>query len=239
MMTLKERALMAIYQAYEQWNTLAVACERGCAACCTQNVMMTAVEGDIIYHFINEQNRQQWFAKRLSQERKTSKPKLTTNQVAQHYIQGQDVEEEIDNNQPCPFLDKDECSIYPVRPFACRCFASTARCKPGGSSELPTQIISAATATMQIIEHLGQREYWGNMLDVLLALADLPDNRQVLEALSDERLADYARARLHPAQPLPGLLIPPEDQEQVQTLLDTIFNSTIDGKRLEDILNGE
>ncbi len=35
---------------------------------------------------------------------------------------------------------------------------------------MPQSYLGSVTAVSQIIEHLGQKEYWGNMLDVLPAL---------------------------------------------------------------------
>lgn len=240
MLTNKERVLLGIYNAYEQWDDGETACTKGCSSCCTQNVNMTAVEGEIIYHFINEQDLQGWLAEKLEQPRQTTAAKLTTNQYAKACIDGKEAgETEEENLNPCPFLENNECSIYRVRPFACRCFASTEKCEEGGNSVLPGHIISGATAIMQVIEHLGQREYWGNMLDVMLALGDLVANKKMAESLADPKIMDYARARLIAAQPLPGFLIQEEDQSQVQELLDTVFNTKIDGKSIEDILNGK
>ncbi len=240
MLTTKERVLLAIYNAYEAWNDVEDACSKGCAACCTQGVDITAVEGEIIYHFINEQDLGGWLASKLEIERAAIKPALTTNQYAKACIDNTEIaEQEEDNLAPCPFLKDNACSIYPVRPFACRCFASTEKCEKDGNSLLPGHIISGATAVMQIIEHLGQREYWGNMLDVLLALGDQVDNKKMADALANPKIMDYARARLLPAQPLPGFLIPDDDKSKVQELLDSIFQGKIDDRLIEDILNGK
>ena len=103
---------------------------------------------------------------------------------------------------------------------------------------MPSAIISGATAGQQIIEHLGQGELWGNMLDVLLALADLPQHKKVATAITDGQIMAYAQARLISARPLPGFLIPPEDNDEVQVLLQEIFNRKVEGKKIEDFLNG-
>ncbi len=78
------------------------------------------------------------------------------------------------NEERCPFLEDGCCSIYDVRPFSCRCFISETVCKPGVPAVIGETYLSASSAVMQIIEHLGQGEYLGNLFDVLLALCDLP-----------------------------------------------------------------
>jgi hypothetical protein len=44
--------------------------------------------------------------------------------------------------------------------------------------------------------------------------------------------------RIQKCKPLPGFLIPPEDFELVQPLIQTIFSSQVNGKSVENILNG-
>ncbi len=92
---------------------------------------------------------------------------------------------------------------------------------------------------MQLIEHLGQKEYWGNMQDVLLALCDISINREVAEKLDDSTRIMQARLRTHSARPLPGFLLSEEDERIIEPLLADIFAIRIDGKSIKDILNGK
>ncbi len=238
MVSLKEEILLGIYEEFEKWaEQKETICAKSCAACCTQNVTMTAVEGDLIHRFIRENGRMEWFAGKLQKKGTTQRPEMTTNGFAATCLQGEDVAPgSYGNGDACPFLEDDCCSIYGVRPFSCRCFASEEKCMPGAPAVIPESYLSASTAVMQIIEHLGQGEYWGNMLDVLLALSDLPENRKYVELLPAS-LPDQGRAHLVKALPLPGFLLLEEEMEEVSPLLQAIFAYRIGERSIEDILN--
>lgn len=238
MISLKEEILLEVYDEFEKWaKQEKTACTKGCAVCCTQNVTMTAVEGDLIHRFIREKGKMEWFAGKLREKRSTQRPEMTTNGFAAACLQGEDVEPgSYGNGDACPFLENNCCSIYAVRPFSCRCFASVEPCVPGVPAVIPDSYLSASTAVMQIIEHLGQGEYWGNMLDVLLALSDLPENRKYVELLPGS-LADQGRAQLVKALPVPGFLLLEEEMEEVGPLLQAIFAHRIGERSVEAILN--
>ncbi|MEN8189913.1 MAG: YkgJ family cysteine cluster protein [Thermodesulfobacteriota bacterium] len=240
MAPLKEEILLAVYEEFADWSkSINTACEKRCSACCTQNVTITAVEGEVIHRFIHKQQRQEWFADRIRQKGATRRPKLTTNQFAALCLKGEDASpESIGNYDVCPFLEDDCCSIYEARPFSCRSFASEIRCTPEKPAEIAEHYLSAVTAVMQIIEHLGQGEYWGNMLDVLGSLCDLPENRVYMDILPAS-LSDQYRANVVKAVPSPGFLIPEEDWDQVSGLLSGIFSRRIGDKNIEQILNNE
>ena len=105
-------------------------------------------------------------------------------------------------------------------------------------AEIAESHLSASTAVMQVIEHLGQGEYFGNMLDVLLALCDLPENRKYVKLLPAS-VSDQGRAQIVKSLPLPGFLLLEEEMERVEPLLQAIFEHKVDGKRIEDILNNK
>ncbi len=206
MLPLKEDILQIIYEAFAEWSAgFSFACTRGCAACCTQNVTMTAVEGEVVHRLIRENDREGWLAGKLQAKGKTERPRMTTNDFAGACLgKGEDVQSEQSGNMsPCPFLEHGCCQIYEVRPFSCRCFASKQRCLAGTSALLPEYYLSASTAVMQIIEHLGQGEYWGNMLDVLSALCDLPENRNYATLLPPS-FADQSRIQVIKGQSFPS-----------------------------------
>lgn len=71
-----------------------VACSKGCSACCQMNVMISQIEANFI-------------------EKETG---IKPVQVTSSLLHSQD--EFI--GVPCPFLKDGSCSIYDVRPFACR-----------------------------------------------------------------------------------------------------------------------
>jgi len=236
---LKEDILQSIYEAFSDWSAgFSFACKKTCAVCCTQNVTITAVEGEIIHRWIRENASESWFARGLQKKGETGRPRMTTNDFAGACLQGEEVHpEEHGNMSPCTFLENGCCRIYEVRPFSCRCFASERSCSSGDSALLPEYYLSASTAVMQIIEHLGQGEYWGNMLDVLAALCDLSENRSIATLLPTS-FADQARVQLVKARPLPGFLLLDWEMEKISPLLAAIFTRKIGEKTVEEILNG-
>ena len=237
---MKDQILKAIYAIFAEWSEgNEVACCKGCAVCCTQNVTMTALEGEIILRFVRKENMQQWFAEMLQQNRPQHRPKMSTNDFARACLQEKNVTfEETGNQEPCPFLEEDICLIYSARPFSCRMMISEQTCSLGKPALVPAHYFAASTAVAQIIEHLGQKEYWGNMLDVLPALCDISEHEAVSRHINTTTMM-LARMQTLTAKPLPGFLFTEEEEKTVSPLIHAIFDARIDGKRIEDILNGK
>jgi Fe-S-cluster containining protein len=237
---MKDQILKTIYTLFANWSAGEnVACCKGCAACCTQNVTMTALEGELILRFIQKEKMEQWFAEKIRENRPQHRPKMSTNDFARACLQGKDVEfGEIRNQAPCPFLEENICQIYPARPFSCRMMISEKTCSIDTPALAPKLYFIASTAVLQIIEHLGQKEYWGNMLDVLPALCDISEFKTIADHL-DTTIMRQARMQTLTAKPLPGFLFTAEEEKTVSPLLQTIFDQEIGGKRIEDILNGK
>ena len=241
-MTLKKKLTQLIRDAYQEWFTsrlLPLQCGPGCASCCSVNVKISSIEGEMIYDFIVNKGQEEWFASRLSRPSATEKIHATTNDFAKSCLAGEEQEVDTPAKGQCPFLEDDSCTIYEARPFSCRCFVSTVMCEKSSTAEVPALVLSASTVVMQLLEHVGQREYWGNLQDVLLALADLPAHKLVRKHLTNPSMEMQARARLLSGQPIPGFLLEDKEYAEIAGLLETIFNATIDEKRVEDILNGK
>lgn len=238
---MKEAIYQTIIDRFEQWaGNYNRACARGCSPCCTQNVTITALEGGRILSYIRDKGQEAWLAEKLGQPLSHSRPHMTTNEFAHACLNGLEADpEEKDTLSACPFLEEDICRIYPARPFSCRCFISTVRCSVMQPAQIPEHYLSASTAMMQLMEHLGQKEYWGNMVDVLLALCDISTNTKIAEHLDDSSRIMQARLQTHSARPLPGFLFTREDEMKIRPLLEAIFTTEIDGKTVEDILNGK
>ncbi|WP_430936132.1 YkgJ family cysteine cluster protein [Saccharicrinis sp. 156] len=110
-----------------------IACEKGCNWCCHQPVYMTTQEALLIYEYIIQtSDRKQLETFRNNAEKKLKKTKNLPEEKKQNII------------HPCAFLSDGACSIYPVRPMACRIYLSASKvsCKkkydnPGNKDIFP------------------------------------------------------------------------------------------------------
>jgi Fe-S-cluster containining protein len=237
---MKSTILHTIYEIFADWSRhLPVVCHLGCSACCSQNVTITATEGEEILRFVMAENLSPWCAEKIAHPRTHHSAAMTHNDFAGACLEGRETDPgAFRNTPPCPFLEDNSCRIYSVRPFGCRLFSSTKKCSSAQPALVPDYYFEAATAVSQLVEHLGQREYWGNMLDVLPALLDISEFREIASRLDHTRIIK-ARLRTLTAKPLPGFLLSEENGGKVTQLLKTIFSAQVAGKRLEDILNGK
>ena len=92
-----------------QAPTGSVACRAGCDHCCYQAVGVTAPEALAIFEY-------------LKQTRSAEALVELAAHLAERHEQTRDLtpSERFSPDQPCPFLESSRCSIYEVRPLACR-----------------------------------------------------------------------------------------------------------------------
>jgi len=128
----KLEILEAIYTLHETLMAeMDLACLPGCDLCCTRNVSVTSLEAYLIVEHLKKADRPDLdegltVAKTLPR----FQPLVTTNGLAHLCRLGKEPPEETVNPnwRPCPFLVDHRCSIYVVRPFACRCMVSKSVC---------------------------------------------------------------------------------------------------------------
>ena len=218
--------LETLYKAYESWTgQYRFACRQGCAACCTQSVTMTTLEGERIIEYLQENGQIDNLAPMLAASRPTTRPVQTTNQFAADCLAQEELlpEEGAWDFTPCIFLARNLCTVYPARPFGCRSFSSTVNCATHGCAEVAPVVITVNTVVMQIIEHLNSRGgFWGNMTDIL---------RQLLAGKGTT-----ADPHLLPARPNPGFLIPQEEMREVAAFFARIDGADIKGETLVGLL---
>ena len=234
---MKKQILDIIFDRFENWSKqFGFACNKGCAVCCTTDVSITAPEGELLLNYIIDQHDQQWLSEKLDITPSHRPLSQTTNEYARACLEG--VESETEERRlggVCPFLQDNICTVYPARPFSCRCFASTICCRRGGNAVLPPEYLSAATAVSQIIEHVGQFSLWGIMVEVVALQAAAAGHISFTGRHRGH--LDAARGNCLTARPLPGFLIEENVAEKVMDLLEEIFSAQIDGRSIEDILN--
>lgn len=208
-----------------------MACDKACPACCTRHVTGTALEAYRLRQALRQAGREDLIAA-LPQLAAADlfRPRVTTNSLAMACIQRQEPPEETpgQDDGPCLLLEGGLCTAYDDRPFGCRGMMSLNRCEPGGEGELPPELVSLVTVCFQFIEHLDAGGVFGNINDLLLKLLD------------DQTAFTYATGGrlqfkgLAPNKPVPGLLVPPEQQETVQAFLDRLFQTDCQGQSFRE-----
>lgn len=207
-----------IYDLYEAFYAgLSVACERGCASCCTQNVTMTTLEGFGIFQHLKHEGQLDLLGRLVETiSAKRYQPDVSTNGLAAFCLRGEDPPEEKTDwlALSCPFLSNNECLIYRARPFGCRCFLSNEKCQENAYAVVDPFVITVNTLFLQFVEHADAGGFFGNMSDVLLYL-ESEARREAYKTGNNSREGFGFPVN----RPVPGLLVPPEHQAKVQPML--------------------
>jgi len=212
--TIQKQLLLTLYDAFDAWvGSITFACRKGCSICCTSSVTMTTLEGDRIMTFLAEKDRLSELATLAFEPTPNRKARFTTNSFAAAYLSGKSLKgAENWDLRPCPFLTKESCSIYPVRPFGCQVFASLEPCSSRGMkgmpphAKMPPGYFGGAAVLLQCIEHLDFGGRWGSMVELLAGL----NNGQI----------DISGL---PTMPIPGFLIEPYERIRVEPLLKDLL----------------
>ncbi len=219
----REAMLDHIYRVYEK---LAVSenssCKRGCSQCCTCNVTLTGMEAVRITEYLVAEGRTELIAGLgAASGRKRFQPRFTTNQMADFFMRGEDVpEEEIDPAWGvCPLLENDECTVYPVRPFGCRCMVSAVNCRETGYADMTEFTATINMVFLQYIEHVDAGGYFGNLTDMLLYLLENGNLENCREGIQGNR-----PEKLIVSQPLHFLMVPPEFREKIRPIVQALEN---------------
>ncbi|MFC1515586.1 hypothetical protein ACFL7E_02375 [Thermodesulfobacteriota bacterium] len=220
---IKLAVLKQIYRIYDDFSrNLSVACEIFCTQCCTNHVTMTTLEGYMIVEHLLSEERLLLLGKvetGLSDTR--FQPKVTTNKLAELCMAGEDFQDAVVDytGGRCPLLRNDECSIYTIRPFMCRCMISKQDCRDTGYADVDPFVISVNNLFLQTIEHVDSAGCSGNLSDVLLALGR-EDNRR---SYKENRMKDSG-LELIPNQVIKVLMIPPEHRHRIEPILKTLMD---------------
>jgi Fe-S-cluster containining protein len=207
----KKELLHAIYGVYARWvERFPLACQKGCAACCTNSVIITSLEGEIILDFVIGAGREKWLLEKLAGAApEKGREAITMNQFAGACLNHQEVDQETLGGwdfTPCVFLEAKICSIYEVRPFGCRSFGSFVQCAADRAAEMAPIQLAVNTVLTQIIEHVSSDGgYCSTMADILHSLVNT--------GICNEKM------HLLPAQPVPGFLLEPHEIKVVKALL--------------------
>lgn len=98
---------------YVDSNNIAIVCRRGCTYCCNLKVDVAPHEVFLITKY---------FSEHLSAEKRTKLVAALKKHV--FYLSKITEDDHLSMNVPCPLMSGSVCSVYPVRPFACRAYYS-------------------------------------------------------------------------------------------------------------------
>jgi len=208
-----------IYKIYDAvTESLEVACQKYCSTCCTRNVTITALEGYKIADHLIKNGKPELFKKIKNESyKKRFQPIITTNKIADLCIQGKELPDEtIDRSWgSCPLLINDECPIYEIRPFSCRCMVSKTNCID--KAEMDPFVLTVNNVFLQYIEHIDQHGFSGNFTDVLLFM-ESEDNRK---SYGMKDLTDTGE-ELIKNLPMTLLLVPPEHKNKIKPIINSL-----------------
>lgn len=214
-------ALGRLYGLYENaLGGLDLACEKGCAHCCTVNVTLTSLEA--LYMLMELPERQApdfWRIVESVGDKPRFRPGYTINALAQTCLDGEALPEEANDPEwgACPALTDNLCSIYGIRPFGCRCMVSHANCGEVGFANMSDRVATLNEVFCQAIEHLDAGGITGNFSDVL---AFMKSEKNRLRYHNSGRIA--ASPPLVANRPISVLMIPPEHRKRLAPLLKSI-----------------
>jgi len=215
--------LEAIYRVEETFvRGLEPVCKPGCASCCTARVTMTTLEGELIASHLARIGEGRLLERvRRSRDRSTERfiPKITTNRLAEICLRGEEIpaEKMADSPGTCPLLEKDRCTIYPVRPLACRTMVSRVDCTATGFADMDDFSVTVSTVLMQYVEHIDGDGCLGNFTDVLVCLSS-PAHRTFYR----QGALSCPENGLVQNRPIPALMIPPEHRQRIRPLLGAV-----------------
>jgi hypothetical protein len=217
---IKLRVLEQLYRLYEEvLDAFVFCCRHYCDSCCTRNVTLTTLEGIYILDHLSAGQKKE-FLDRLRQDQALDRfvPRFTINQFADCCRRGgTPPEEEVDPGwTPCSLLKDSACTIYPYRPFGCRCLVSTTPCRKTGFAEIDPFVLAISNMFQQVIEHVDQQGMTGNLIDIMLSAAS--------EGFRDMYTRNVLpqSANLVSNSALTSLMIPPEYRERIRPIMDAI-----------------
>ena len=236
---LKTVLLQNVYAAYDKFaKGVENVCGIGCASCCTQNVSVTAIEAHCILDWLNKEDSVDLMKPLRSIPVKTiCRPAITTNGLADKCLnQIEPPEEEVPSvTGVCPFLNKADrtCFIYEVRPFSCRSFFSKKKCEDHGHADIEPVLLTVNSVFLQVIEHIDSESLFGNIIEMLLFLGDKMNHDRYVKRGTLPSSNGFLQTR-----PIPGFIIPPEDEYKTLYALNTLYNTEVNNTTFRNIIMG-
>lgn len=149
-----------------------VSCEKGCDGCCYNLVKATLAEGAALAAHLIEKGTFERFRPKLERSAKTADSVEDDEDVSFKYLS---------TKTPCAFLEDGECSVYDLRPAACRTYfvvSDPALCSPDRPGAAVGYVDQSAVVGIFIAElvkgtHPAIPSYIGSLPAVVLAGKEL------------------------------------------------------------------
>ncbi|MBI4962029.1 MAG: hypothetical protein HY913_02010 [Desulfomonile tiedjei] len=223
---IKQSLLKAACEAYEEViKPFPAACRKDCKACCTQNVLGTTLEADLLVSELETKGRKDLLEKiRNVEKEKRLQPNFTINSLAGYCLRREEPpwqHREFDS-RACPLREEAGCAIYQARPFGCRCLWSEEICEMGGEALMSPVLISLNGMFQQILEHIDAGGLYGNMIDLVCAVVE-PGTRSSYRSGVWLNPTDV----LHAACPNPGFLVPREHRPTITRALTLLWQKRV------------
>ena len=212
----KLSALAELYDLFDEILTpFSFDCQKGCDHCCSTHLTGTTVEIWPIW---------QHLAMGSTSEKgpfldiePNFRPQITINDLAARCARDEPVPKQAEPSATadrCPLLIDPICSIYPVRPFACRMMTSAHNCGEFGYADVNPIVLTFANVFMQAIEHLDQGGLTGYMGDLLSHFDD-----EKIRTAYKAGIQLKSTATLLSNHPLSTLMVPPEHRLQTMPVV--------------------
>ena len=222
---MKLKVLEQVCEVYADFvSGLDIECRRYCSVCCTSDVTITTLEGFRVLDYLDPKGEEVLHSRIQAMAcEQRFQPKVTINRIAEICINGEDLPEEKkgEKSGSCPFLTENECPIYPVRPFGCRCMVSKHNCKNSGFAEIDDYTLAVNNLFLQVIEHIDSGGCTGNLADILIRLSSCDKKTVYLKETRYE-----PERTLISNRPIKVMMIPSEYREKIQPVLKALQGIT-------------
>jgi Fe-S-cluster containining protein len=181
-----------------------VSCRAGCGACCSQLVPISEIEARNLAKVISRMpaKRRKEIKRRFKSVMRSLEENHLTERLQDAWLLEKDIDREelaleyFHLNTPCPFLEKESCSIHPDRPLSCREFLVTS---PAENCKAPTEENIAMVDLPARLSYLaykfsdGQGKEPSHWFPLTLALGWFDDHKDDVQPLKagDEMLRHF------------------------------------------------
>jgi Fe-S-cluster containining protein len=140
-----------------------ISCKAGCGACCRLMVPLTLFEAEALaawIHSLPEAKQQQLAMRFQSALAKLADAGILDRMVSEDWRVQSDSALKVVNDYfsahvPCPFLEDESCSIYPIRPLICREYLVTSPPQQCSDLDMPVTRVNLPLILTRVLGSIG------------------------------------------------------------------------------------